>query len=169
MAKPTQEVCLLHSQSISANGTSQGVCIIPQDYWAAILYMVTGTPTGTSPTLDIYVQQAFTALISTDTVDGLMLTSSAIPSIFDDYLHFPQVTGTASTQKSVARILAEIGTSATNSPTANFTVANDAALAAGTIQPGPLGMAWRVKWVVGGTSPVFPTVSIIAQFLMPQG
>ena len=166
MAKPVQEITLLSSRTITANGTSTGVCIVPQDYWGCLLYLTVGTVSGTSPTLDIYIQQGWTALVSTDTVDGLMITSSAIPSVFDDYLHWTQITGTGN---QTCRILAEIGTSAANSPTAAFTAAQDAALAAGIVKPGPFGMAWRVKYVVGGTSPSFAAVSLTAQFVMPQG
>lgn len=166
MAKLVQEITLLSSRTITANGTGTGVCIVPGDYWGALLYLTVGTVSGTSPTLDLYIQQGWTALISTDTVDGLMVTSAAIPSVFDDYLHWTQITGTGN---QVARILATVGTSAANSPTASFLAAQDAALAAGTIKPGPLGQAWRVKYVVGGTSPSFAGVSITAQFVMPQG
>lgn len=166
MAKPACEVTLLSSRTITANGTSSGVCIIPGDYWGALLYLTVGTVTGTSPTLDLYIQQGWTALVAGDTVDGLMITSPAIPSVFDDFAHWTQITGTGN---QTCRILAEIGTSAANSPTAAFTVAQDAALGAGIVKAGPLGQAWRVKYVVGGTSPSFAAVSLTAQFVMPQG
>ena len=168
MAKPTEEICLLTARTITANGNNSGFCIVPQDYWGCILYLAVGTPTGTSPTLDVYIQQGITANVSTDS-DGLPATSTANPSIWDDYAHFAQVTSTAASQTQVMRILSEIGTSAANSPTAVVTNAQSGALAASTVQAGPFGMFWRVLWKVGGTSPSFPTVSLMAQFVLPQG
>lgn len=169
MAKSPQQILILPSQTISANGNLNSVIIVPQDYWGCILNLTTGTPTGTSPTLDVYIQQGFTAPVATDTVAGLQLTSTALPTLWDDYAHFAQVTGTAASQNQFMRIIAEIGTSAANSPTAVISNAQSGALSASTVQPGPLGMFWRVLWKVGGTSPVFPTVILTAQFVMPQG
>lgn len=168
MAALPVEVVLLHSQTIAANGTGSTI-IVPVGYWGALLYLSTGTPTGTSPTLDVYIQQGFRATTAADTSDGLQIAATTTPTIWDDYIHFPQVTGTATTQVAIARIIAEIGTSASNSPTAAITAASDGALSGTTVQPGPFGMFWRVKYKVGGTSPSIPTVVLTAQFVMPQG
>ena len=162
------EVVLLHSQTVAASSTS-GTIVVPVGYWGALLYLSTGTPTGTSPTLSVYIQQGFRATGAADTSDGLQLANTTSPTIWDDYMAFPQVTSVATTQKAVARIIAEIGTSASNSPTGSVGAAKDAALAASTINAGPFGMFWRIKWTVGGTSPSFPTVVLTAQFVMPQG
>jgi hypothetical protein len=167
MAQQTREVVLIASQTISANGNGP-IILQPNGYAGVILNLITGTPTGTSPTLDVYIQQAFTAVISTDT-SALDTTNTAIPTIFDDYAHFAQVTGTASTQNQFMRILNGTGTSAANAPTANVLVASSGALAASTVNPGPLGMFWRILWKVSGTSPSFPTVTLSAQFLYPVG
>lgn len=169
MAKPSIEVIILPSQTIAANGNLSSFIIVPQDYWGCILNLSTGTPTGTSPTLDVYIQQGFTAAGSADTMAGLIIQNTANPTLWDDYAHFAQVTSTAASQSQYMRILAEIGTSAANSPTAVISNAQSGALAASTVQPGPFGMFWRILWKVGGTSPSFPTVGITAQFVMPQG
>jgi hypothetical protein len=167
MAVQSREVALLHLQSINASGTSSTIIIQPT-YSACILYFQTGTPTGTLPVMDMYIQQGFRAAVAADNFDGKDLSATA-PTIWDDYAHFPQVSGTASTQISVLRLAALTGTSASNTPTATFTVANNAALGASVVQAGPLGLWWRLKWVVGGTTPVFPTVSIIGQFVTSVG
>lgn len=168
MATFPREVTLVPSQTISANGNS-AIILQPNVYAAAILNLVTGVPTGTSPTLDVYIQQAFTALAAGDTVGGLDTTNTALPTIFDDYAHFTQVTGTATTQNQFMRILTGTGTSASNAPTASVLAASSGALAAATVNPGPLGMFWRILWKVGGTSPSFPTVTLTCQFLNPVG
>ena len=167
MARPPgREITLLQQTTITANGNGTAIPI-PPEYWGCLLYLSTAAPTGTSPTLDIYIQQGFRAIGSSDINNRDVVATQ--PTIWDDYLHFPQVTTVATTQVAVARILAEIGTSASNSPTAAITAASSGALSGTTVNAGPFGMWWRVLWKVGGTSPSFTTVSIVGQFVLAQG
>jgi hypothetical protein len=173
MSAPPREVCIISQNTITANGNGP-VIVMPAFYGGAILFLTAGIPTGTSPTLDVFIQQGFTAQISTDS-SSLDLTNTALPTIWDDYLHFTQLTFNAAAQSQVARIMAftgtgtNVSTTVANAPTANFTAAQSGALAAGVCQPGPLGMFWRVLWKVGGTSPSWPTLTITGQFLTLQG
>jgi hypothetical protein len=167
MSVTAREVCILSQTTIIANGNGP-IILMPAFYGGAILYLTAGIPTGTSPTLDVYIQQGFTAQIAGDT-SSLDLTSTAVPSIWDDYAHFAQIGFSASAQSQVMRINAGQGTSAANAPTASITAAQSGAIAASTVQEGPLGMFWRVLWKVGGTSPSWPTLTITGQFLNLQG
>lgn len=90
---------------------------------------ITGTISGTSPTLDVYLQ---------DSVDG---------TVWDDRVHFAQLTGVSS-----GAFVASVGT---GSITLGATT--DATLAAGTVKDGiPIAPFIRAKFVVGGTTPSFP-------------
>ena len=161
MQQNSRNIVILPSQTISANGNS-GMIGIPEGYNAVTLYLNVGTATGTLPTLDIYIQQGFKALASTDLTAGLDAQASSF-TIWDDYIHFTQVTAGPGTQ--VCRVFDGCGTSAANAPTASITAGSDAALAAATVRAGDIGTAWRVKWVVGGTTPSYPTVWILGQFV----
>lgn len=163
MSTPSRETALVAATTITANGNT-GILTIPDKYLSCVLYATTTAASGTSPTLDVYIQECFTAQVSGDTT-GVDLTSSAIPTIFDDYAHFAQFTGNASQKM---RIYAGTGTSASNAPTAIVASAQSGALAASTVQPGPIGMFWRVLWKVGGTSPSF-SLTVTAQFFNSPG
>jgi hypothetical protein len=168
MAVMPSEICLLNqTTAITANGNSP-VFNLPATYNGAILYLTAGIPTGTSPTLDVYIQQGFTALLAGDQ-STLPVINTAIPTIWDDYAHFAQLAFNAAAQSQVMRIKVGTGTSAANGPMASVTAAQSGSLAASTVQEGPLGMFWRVFWKVGGTSPSWPSLTIIAQMVNPQG
>jgi len=94
--------------------------------------VTTGTPTGTTPTLDVTLQSS---------TDGLN---------WFDRIHFNQITTTAATQKQFAGIV---------SGTTGITPTNfGTALGVGTILNGPIGAWLRFQLVVGGSaSPTFPT------------
>jgi hypothetical protein len=169
MAVMPAEICLLNqTTAITANGNG-AVFNLPATYNGAILYLTAGIPTGTSPTLDVYIQQGFTAILAADQ-STLQVTNTAIPTIWDDYAHFTQLAFSAAAQSQVMRIL--VGTGAvtnTDTRTASVSAASNAALGAGIVKPGPLGMFWRVLWVVGGTSPSWPSLTITAQMVNAQG
>ena len=148
---PTRSYVLLQTQTVTANGTS-GIIVLTGDYSSAIIALTTASVTGTSPTLAVYIQEAFRVPAATDTADITTGTAAANYTVFDDFLAFASATG-AATQ--IARVVGGGNVVAANS---------DAALSAGTVRNGPLGQAWRVKWVVGGTSPSF-SVSVYAKFI----
>lgn len=94
-------------------------------------------------TLDVYVQSS---------IDG--------GTTWDDFIHFTQVLGNGGAKKFVATWRRD-GVS----PTSALHAAQDAALSAGVNQ-GQVGPTWRVKWVVGGSSPSFNfTLTLEPQFL----
>lgn len=166
MSQPVREIVLLPPTTLTATGQGPAI-VIPAGFSAAIIYFTQGAPAGTTETLNMVIQQGFRATSVSDTVAGAGIASSN-PTIWDDYASFAQVTTSAAVQ--VMRILAGTGTSGANAPTASVGAASpSAALAASTIRPGPLGMWWRMAWVISGTSPSYPTVAVSAQFLEPQG
>jgi hypothetical protein len=168
MSAPPREVCIISQNTIIANGNGP-IIVMPAFYGGAILLATAGIPTGTSPTLDVFIQQGFTAQIAGDS-SSLDTTNPALPTIWDDYAHFAQFTFNAAAQSQVMRINATVGAiGATDPRTASVTAAQSGALAASTVQPGPLGMFRRVLWKVGGTSPSWPTLTITGQFLSLQG
>lgn len=164
MIQVTRSVVLIPKGTITASGTSS-VIGVADPYDEVIIYLSVGTASGTSPTIDFYIQQAFKDVGTSDTVAGLDLAATTY-TLFDDYAHFPQI---VTAGNSYLRIMAGSGTSASNAPTASFAAAQDAALAASTVKAGPIGSAWRLKWVVGGTSPQFLNVYMTAQFLVRSG
>jgi len=143
----TQEVVMLNSTAITTSGTGPDINLI-QGWQAAIVSVTSASASGTSPTFDVYIQKKLGQAASGD-VTGIPPTGTAI---YDDILHFTQIT-TNTTR--IAQL-----TTASMTPTANATLATtcdwaqqDAAISAGDLRIGPLGGLWRVKYVVGGTSP----------------
>lgn len=95
----------------------------------------TGAPTGTTPTLDVTIQSA----------------SNGVANSFIDRVHFNQVTTVAATQRQTAGISGSPGFNPTNSP---------GTLAAGARLDGPIGAWLQISYVIGGTTPSFPSVTI---------
>jgi hypothetical protein len=157
----TREICLLGPTAVTTSGTGPDINAI-QGWQAAIVSVTVTTVTGTLPTFDVYVQKKLGQPASTDT-SGLAPTGTAI---YDDLLHFTQMTTTAT------RITQLV--TGPQTPTANATLVTtadwaqqDAAIAAGDIRIGPIGGLWRVKYVISGTSPV-GTLAVTVQ-LIPFG
>lgn len=154
MMQISRNIVLIPSQTLTVSGTS-GIIPVPEGYTRAIFYLTTGAPTGTTETLDVYVQHALRGVTaSADATAGLDLVASTY-TLFDDFLHMTQIT--VSTATIVAKYSDYI--------TANAVAVNkDAALAVG-FSAGPLGTAWRIKWVISGTSPTYPGTYMVAQLL----
>lgn len=144
-------VVLLNNQTFAAAATTNGSAIIaPQGYKSVRFRLATDAGAGTSPTLNVYVQNAFKKPATTDAIGAD--TTGALE--WNDVVSFAQVTTSASVQY------------ASMYPVANFTnAAQDGALGAGTLRNGPLGIQMRVKVVVGGTSPTFANVNVAAEFI----
>lgn len=143
----TREIVLLASQVLTTSGTGPDINAI-QAWQSAIISINANTVSGTLPTFNFFVQKKLGQAATTDLV-GNPPTGTAI---YDDLLAFSTVT-TNSTRISQL-------TTGPQTPTANATTAttadwaqSDAAMTAGSIRIGPLGGLWRVKWVVGGTTP----------------
>jgi hypothetical protein len=115
-------------------------------YTAAIIALNVTAQSGTTPTLDVYIQQEIPVVGSNDTWGQVPQGAS----VWDDVVHFTQVT--ASTGTWVASIVGGSSVAA---------VLKDAALAAATVRNGPIGSNWRVKYVIAGTTPSY-TFSVSA-------
>ena len=162
MRQATTSVVLLPSQTITASGTTGALGIVDM-YDTAIVRLSVGAGTGTSPILDVWIQQGFKDVGSADTVAGLELTANSY-TVWDDYIHFAQVAQAGGVQ--FARIFPGTGVQTTVTADAAIGAAQDAQGAGATVvvKAGPIGSVWRVKWVLAGTSPTFPSVYITAQF-----
>lgn len=144
----TREVVLLAPTVITTSGTGPDINAI-QAWQAAIVSVTVNTVTGTLPTFDVYVQKKLGQPQASDLV-GNPPTGTAI---YDDLLHFAQMTTSTTTR--ITQLCAGPQT-----PTANSTLVttadwsqSDAAMTAGDIRVGPLGGLWRVKYVISGTTP----------------
>jgi len=143
-----QRIVLIPRQTTTASGNSNNLPI-PGGWKAAILHLNVTAASGTTPTLNVYVQDALTPASATDVF-------GAAPSgttVFDDFASFTQVSAAGDW---VMRIDQQ-GTSA-------GAVIASASLAAGTAKVGPIGLLWRVQWVIAATTPSF-TWSLTAQFI----
>jgi len=101
-----------------------------QWYGGQFALVVTGGGTLVTDTLNVYVQSSWD-----------------LGTSWDDFVSFTQVKGNDSfPEKYVAYWLG-----AGVQPTTPIKLAQDAALAAASVQQGATGQAWRVKWVPGGS------------------
>ena len=112
--------------TVTTSDTSVGIGGV-QAFYQATLFLSVTAASGTSPTLDIYIQKMLADRIT-----------------FQDIVHFTQVTSAPT--KRVANMV-----TGGNKEEAQQTNT----LAAGTINAVPFGTTWRVSAVVGGTSPSF--------------
>lgn len=152
MPHPSRELILIPLSTLTATVTYTD-CVMPDWATAVILKLVVGSTTGTSPTLDVYIQQK----IGTAASGQLAQAEPSGTDLYDDFAAFTQATA-AATQ--ILRIVGG-GGQGTTQPTA----ASDAALTAGTVRNGPIGRVWRAKAKVGGTNPSFTGVNLVAQFI----
>ena len=108
---------------------------------AAFQLAVTAAAAAGGDTLNVYVQH------STD--QGVT---------WDDFVSFTQVLGNGGVKNFIAGQTAQGAAPAAMHPVA------DGSLAAGSVNQGPLGDLWRVKWVIAGATPNFT----FAVFCDPQ-
>jgi hypothetical protein len=153
----TREICLLGPATQTTTGTGPDINLI-QGWQSAIISATVLTVSGTSPTLDIFVQKKIgQALVGTDT-SGSFLTGTAV---YDDLLHFTQFTTTGTVPRIANLTTGELASSANSTVITTVDYLNSVnasganALAAGSARVGPLGGLWRISWTVGGTSPSF--------------
>ena len=123
--------------------------VLPGRFTGVRVRFVTGAATGTSPTLNCYVQNGIRTAAAAD-----IAQQDATGAIeWNDFISFAQATGA---QTQYAGVVAS----------GNFVAAaQDRALSVSTARNGPLGDRWRVRLDVGGTNPSFVTVSVVAEFL----
>ena len=159
MSQFTRRIVLLQATTITTNTTFPDINV-PSGYSSATISATITTVTGTTPTFNVFIQQQIPQAAATD------LTSNP-PSgtaIYDDLLSMTTISTNGTT-------IAKLGTQYIPTATANATTLttatwaqSDAALTAGSLRLGPIGGDWRVKLVVGGTTPS-GSLAIVAEFL----
>lgn len=149
MSQPnTRAVCLLGLTTVTTSAVGNDINLI-QGWDAAILSVTLATTSGTSPTFDVYVQKRIPQAAATDTT-GIIPTGTAV---YDDILHFTQLTTNGVRLSHISENYSPALTANATSMTTADWAQSDAALGAATLRVGPIGGTWRVKYVVGGTSP----------------
>lgn len=158
----TRELVLLGPTAITTSGTGPDINVI-QGWQAAYVIVNVQTASGTTPTFDVYIQKKLPIAATTD----LSGNPSSGTAIYDDILHFAQITSSG------AGLGIRISNLATGpqTPTANATLVttcdwaqSDAAIGAANLRIGPLGGLWRVKYVLGGTTPA-ATLSVTTELI----
>jgi hypothetical protein len=147
----TREIVLLNTSGTTTSSTGPDINLI-QGWQAAIISLNLSTVSGTNPTFDVYIQKKLGQAASADTA-GIAPTGTPI---YDDLLHFTQMTTTGIRITQVCTGSQVPTANATGITTADW-LQQDAGITAGVIRIGPIGGLWRVKFVLGGTS---PTVSM---------
>src|SRR5215472_2524049 len=85
----TREVVLLGTTTSTQNGTGSDI-VVPQSWQAAIISLNVSSASGTSPTLNVIVQNSLGQAAAADATGGFP-TGTAI---HDDFLGFTQMTTT---------------------------------------------------------------------------
>lgn len=150
MANPARTIVLLPSATLTTTGTGSAVINI-EGYTACILRLTATTVTGTSPTLNMRIQQG--VLDDNGATPAGAYIPAGASTTWDDYAAFAQLTSATSVY---LRIVAGGNVSA---------AASAGALAAGTVRNGPLGSVWRVQYTIGGTNPSFAGTDVVAQLI----
>lgn len=148
MPTDPKSLVLFATATVNADITGSEL-VLPAGFSRMIVKLQTGAATGTTPTLNCYVQEGVRDIAAGDII-GAVPTGTVV---WNDYISFTQVTGAATRY---ARIKEGSSVEA---------AVADAALTAGTIRSGPIPQRVRVKMDIGGTSPSFATVSVIAELL----
>lgn len=151
----TREVVLLPLTTITTSGAGS-VINVPMGYAGLIAHVVATTVSGTLPTLNFYIQNQVTDPAATDLVNS----SPTGAARFQDLIAFNTITTNSSA-------FAFKNQGDIYSATAGATLQQDATLTAGNVNVGPIGGNWRVKWVVGGTTPSF--AATVSAMLVPEG
>lgn len=149
MQYESRDVVLL-PQAAYASSSTAGPFNIPDGFTGAIFLIQCTAASGTSPTLNIFIQDQFYPSATTDTAPN----KGTGTVVFDDFYAATQITGAAT---KVARFNNSmlVGTANAASITTCDYAISDGALTAGSIRPGPVGNIWRVKYTIAGTSPSF--------------
>lgn len=143
---------VLQPSTTSTTSSNGGLLNLPGAFMGCILHLNVSAASGTSPTFNVFVQDVLQPASATDTILNPPTNNTAV-QVFDDFAAFTQATAAGDW---LIRNYA-LGTSIGNAK-------SDGSLAAGTVRPGPVGMYWRVRWVIAGTTPSF-TWSIVAHLL----
>lgn len=144
-------VVLMPITTFSAAATTNGTAVtLETGYKSARFHLKADGGVGTSPTLNVYIQTAIATAGATDVAADPATGALA----WTDICAFAQSTTAATDQYYVVY------------PNAAATFAATAAtLTAGTNTSGPIGRTFRATVKVGGTSPQFANVQVVAEFL----
>lgn len=151
MPLPTRTISLTGAPVAITATTDYAYCPVPDGAVGVVVRAAVGTVSGTSPTLNVYIQHGFRAPSSADTI-GQSLNTNAYTD--DDFMSLTQIT--ASNTAIFGRVLAS---------GEEIHAAADRALAAGQIRNGPLPCRLRVSAVVGGVNPSFGNFNVTAEFV----
>lgn len=152
MPNPSRTIIAFPSQTLTT--TIQGSkMVIIESYTSFIARLTCGTVTGTSPTLNVIIQQGMRVDKAGD-LDGGNATGTDANIVWNDFAAFTQATSSN----------ADIWMNVVGGGTA-VGPAKSGTLTAGSILNGPIGALWRINAVVAGTSPSFAAVKVIVQFI----
>lgn len=134
----------------SSNGTITGSPVIfnGTPWFSQAIVNVLNAPSSGSNTVDVYLQTSLNYIITGP-------SSSGGTAVWDDFMHFAQVTGGAGTRSQIGTWTANVAPSSS----LNMHAPATATLAAGQVINGATGVAWRAQAVVGGTSPAVASSS----------
>ena len=141
-------VVLQASQTTTTSSTGN-IINVPAGYHGCILHLNVTAASGTSPTLNVYVQDQLVPAVSTD----VALNPPSGTALYADFASFLQMTAAGDT---TLRIW--------NGGTSAGVAVTDGTLTAGTVNVGPVGLKWRIKWVLTATTPSF-TWSLVGHFI----
>jgi hypothetical protein len=140
-------IVLLSSAARTSSG--QGVLVtIPGRFTAAKIRLRVSAASGTSETLNVFIQDGMRD-IETGDLEGTDVGGSYV---WDDFAAFTQMTGAGN---NYIRVVG--GGNVVHA-------GSDSALSAASVRNGPIGDVWRVDWNIGGTNPSF-TFYVLAQLL----
>jgi len=151
MSKDPRKIVLFNGTA-TASGVGSEIPI-PCGYEGCIVLLNVTAASGTSPTLDVKIQDVLYAAASTDLVNSCPTGTK----FYDDFIAFNQATNTGSW---VARVNPSAFTAAGAVATVSLAL-QDGTMSAGTGKVGHLGCTWRVKYVITATTPSF-TFSVVA-------
>lgn len=127
---PVKTRQLVASSNRTSSSNSGVIVLEDTDFSNALIELACTQASGTSPTLDVYVQQS---------LDG--------GTTFKDMAHFAQLAASAANNSYVG-----LAIGASNAVAG---VVGDATISASAVGTTPVTNVWRVKWVIAGTSPSF--------------
>jgi len=135
--------------SVARTSSGQGNLVtIPGRFTAAKIRLRVSAASGTSETLNVFIQDGMRD-IETGDIEGTDVGGSYV---WDDFAAFTQMTGTGN---NYIRVVG--GGNVVHA-------GSDSALSAGTVRNGPIGDVWRVDWNIAATTPSF-TFYVLAQLI----
>jgi hypothetical protein len=150
MPQNSQTVVLIPKASYSSDQALAHI-VVPEMFTAVRFWLKGDAATGTTPTLNLYLQGGIRDVAAGDTVIGGNTQGSLV---WHDWVSWTQITTGA---------FSKLWTIV---PSGNAEYATtDATQAAGSVKNGPIPARLRAKIDVGGTNPAYPNLQLIAEFI----